>query len=294
METIIYFSTKLIKVLRGKYSNGKFIIDSAISSSVPNDAVVNGVILDNESLLEAMGALKQQVKFVKTTVIIDSNRVVHKISILPKCTRKQMDFVVENEFIDKNTKSDTHIYDYSVITPNFNGKHRNLVLCCALERTIVSTYYNFFKDAGIKLSRIDVSISGIIGLSKIIKADYKNKIICIVDHNVVNLLDISQNGTMLSNRSRIITDEGGDNYFTEVMEKINSYIQFKKSAARGEEEPTVFIIDSNNADYKGYEKSSESYSFQRKLIFGLRNALENENAVSGEVEAYVYNLGMLI
>jgi len=296
MQTIVYFTTKFIKIVQGQYRNKRFIINHTVSSCVPDDSVVNGVILDSESLSRAVNLLKQKIKFVNTTVVIDSNRVVHKVSILPKCTKKQMDFVVRNEFIDKNTTSDTHIYDYSVILPNFGGKNNNLVLCCALERSIISAYNDFFIDAEIKLSRIDVSVSSIINLSKIFKTKHQNKIICVVDDNVVNLLDINQNGTVFSNRSRVIVDEDGNNYFTEVMEKIYSYVQFKKSAAREDTDSSIFIIDCNNdkSCYDSYKEVLEKNNFKATLYFGLKNSIENENAVDGINDTYAYNLGMLV
>lgn len=294
METVVYFSTKFIRIIQGEYRNGRFNIGYSSSPPAPADSVLNGVILDSGALLETFGVLKQQFNFGKTTVVVDSNRVVHKVAVLPRCSKKQMEFVVKNEFIDKNIKSETHVYDYSVITPNFGGKNKDLVLCCALERSIVSAYSDFFKSAGINLARIDVSVSSIINLSKIFKTAQKNKIICVADHNVVNLLDINPNGTAVSNRSRIIADESGDNYYAEVLEKIHSYIQFRKSADRAAVNDSIFLIDSNSADPGGYNEASKQFDFHGILTVGLKNALENGDALKDGMDKFVYNLGMIM
>lgn len=299
METVVYFSAKSIKVLQGSYNKSKFVIENHFIDNTPEGAVMNGRILDEAAMVEAFVDIKQKyISFKNTVVVLDSNRVVLKASVLPKSKPAQTKVMARNQLIDKNIFGDNYIYDYLVLETDYKEKNHNLVLSCAVDKEIVDGYISLFEKADIKLARMDISISSVIKLTSIFpNFDRENCIICIVDHYFVNIIHFLKTGGLFTSRKRIEAQEGSSAYYVEVVDKIQEYTSFKKAEVHSSESTSfvIYIFDANTYTQEGYLRVVDTPDFANDFkIIGLHNACGNQNALPDNIDSFIYQLGMLM
>jgi hypothetical protein len=227
----------------------KITVTKKAAAPMPEGAVVNGVINDEEILFEAFNKLAKSFGPIKNAVLVmDTTHIIYRLSVLPVVSAREMQTLVKGEFVNRNMQDIEYVYDYSVIKSNHLAKKQRLVLSCAVDKKIIDNYKNFFTRTGVKLSGMDFSANAVLQAMANLGNPWENKnaVLCIVDYYIVFIINFLANGEVNFLRSRILSTETNDSYYTEINNVIFSYLQSRKSINRSEETHTLCVLDNNS------------------------------------------------
>ena len=159
----------------------------------------------------------------KPTVLIDSSNIIVKKFNLPEIAPKKLFEILKNEF-DFSINRDDYIYDANM------GMKKDSILCAALPIDFIGSYVSLFKEARIKIEKIDIAIN------VIAKYVTSNKILnsstfILNMAKGKNLLSILfENGTFTYiDRSNLSSLDDVEEVTNELYSKMSQLIQFSKS-----------------------------------------------------------------
>ena len=272
MNTIIFFSNDNIKIVKGSVNKqGKIKTKNKISIDLEPSSLLNGVIINKDHIIEK---LKENRKILNNaTVLIDSSNIIVKKINIPKMPKKKLFEILKKEF-DFSINRDDFIYDSNM------GLKQDGILSAAISIEFIESYLNLFKEAKIKIDKIDIAIN------VIAKFANKNKVLNSSTFilNIVrgkNLLSILfENGSFtFIDRSNLSNLGDLTEITNELFSKMSQLIQFSKSkksehiiqksyyigldeeiveslaayTTRFETDISVEALVDDNISYKGYE-----------------------------------------
>ncbi|MEG0979199.1 MAG: pilus assembly protein PilM [Oscillospiraceae bacterium] len=243
MITSVYISNERIQVLTGATVNKKHIdVKSCMFISLPEKAIVNGVITNEIAVKEALEKLwgKYDISKKDVYLVIDSGTILNKKiktpSVLPVSAIQAL---IQEEFKEIEGFSN-FLFDYSVLEDGKQGKPE--VLCNAIGKELIASYIRTFDSVGIKLKSIDTSINCELKVFRT-NSNMINKdcIVVILDkNNMTSILHI--NGSYnFSNRSRLLDQRGTEQSKIEIARNISSIIQFARSESSRKNLTNMFI-----------------------------------------------------
>lgn len=229
-ETVVYLSSENIKLIVGSDDHNDMIkIYDFQKYPFAEGAMINGVITDE---FEVKTTLKKvaEAGYNNVSLVIDSGQILSKSSIMPKMKSSQIIQFVKDELSSLGENSEDLIYDYAYLGPSEEGKGASQILCCALERKLISNYLDIFKECGIEINAIDFSINILSKLTQELTGfDDKTYMISILDGNNMTSVLFEKNHYKLSYRSRIIAARSDAAYGDEIASNIAHIYQFSKS-----------------------------------------------------------------
>ncbi|MGX8851351.1 type IV pilus biogenesis protein PilM [Amedibacillus sp. YH-ame10] len=231
-ENVVYISTNSIQLIQGSSDKSDMIkIHNFLELPLDEGTMINGVITDEAQILENLKTLKEQgVKHCR--IVIDSGQILVKNVDVPALKKSELTQVVKNELSNLEEGYEDLIYDYSVLRNEYTeaDKVGGEILCCAVERKLISSYLEVFENAGIKVDSIDISVNTLHKLTEEL-SDFEDKtfIVSVLDANNVSSYLFENNHYTFSNRSRMFSERGTPDFLTEMNSNISQLIQFNKS-----------------------------------------------------------------
>lgn len=191
--------------------------------------ILNGVILDTDEIVRKLR--EQQKKLKNVTLVVDSSNVMVKKIQTPKLSKKKLLGVVKGEF--ELGEGHEYVYDMNVLSKT---KKEQVVLGCAVPKEFLEKYLATFKEAKIKLVRVDVAINGVIKyINKIAAFKGQTFLINVAFGNTLLSLLFENGVYQVSNRNRMFNDPGSEGYVAELYTKFSTMVQFSQS--QGATEP---------------------------------------------------------
>lgn len=232
MITSVCLSNEEIVVIRGKASKKIIHVPSFHSAPMPEGAIINGVITNDEMIKQTLISMRKKKMLPRKNIrlIIDSNAVMVKCENVPAMPPKKLMEFVKNTF---NGMVHTHgelLYDYAVIEKrNIQGKGCQ-ILCSAVEKDTVGNYIELFKEAGISLQSINISLNCILEFVKYYpKLKNQTYILSVVDAGFLSSFLFVNGKYSYSSRSRLLCERGTPESTAEISKIISSIFQFNKS-----------------------------------------------------------------
>ena len=223
MRTICYFADQELQILN---QSGQRI------PLAPN-SVVNGVILDEAGVL---ATLKEHAAALNgCTLILDSSRIMTKVFAYPNMPKRKLLAAIRTDFSAAG-QSGTLLVDGNVHV----SKDGRTVLACAVERSFIESYVRLFRQAGIRIRRIDTAVNCAIKYIASFmqppagkKAQDRVSLIgrsfafqIVQGSTLLSLL--YENGVyLLSTRTRLVNEPGTPAYIAELYERHSFLIQFQ-------------------------------------------------------------------
>ena len=105
MRTSIYLSSGFITVVSGRMDEKTKLltVTKKAYAPLPDGAVVNGVINDEEGLLAAFSQVVSDFGGLKhADLVLDTTHIVYRLSVLPAVGANEMKTLVRNEFVNRN------------------------------------------------------------------------------------------------------------------------------------------------------------------------------------------------
>ena len=242
MDTAIYFSNDKLRLVTGTVKGGRIVIDRFATADLPEGALINGVITDEELLQNALSRLKSEYKLKSARIVIDSSNILTKRCTVPFLGQKQLLNFTKEELKNSGGTYENLIFDYSVLEVKNGEDKTGTILCCAAERRILERYQQLFTSVGIKLKSIDIVLNTMVKMVEQTPAlQDKSYILSVVENEFMMSALFIHGVYVFANRSRLFAARGTDAFCSEILDKIGSMIQFNRSEQRTEEIESAYF-----------------------------------------------------
>jgi hypothetical protein len=230
MKTSIHISTDMVQVLAYTKVGNRATVKEFRTYPLPEECVLNGVILDETPIVEGLRSLKNSkpLLFNDVSLVIDGSFVYSKqINVPAKLNKWMYDQVIRDEFAEIATDAENLLCCHFPLKNNDDGsKH---ILACAVESAHVETYLRILKTAGVQPNKVRLETQGILRYIDS-KPEYKDLsfILNIVDDDILMSIIFQGGISVFQSRTRLY----GDNRETIVqgtLDGLSGIIQFNKS-----------------------------------------------------------------
>lgn len=218
MVTNIYINNDRIRIIDKSAKK-----EEAKTFLLKEGTVLNGVIVDANEIVEKLTLISKDI--TKAVLIINSSNISIKRITTPRIPKNKLQSIVAREF--DVGQDQEYIFDTNVLK---RGEEQDVILCCAVARDFIQKYIDIFKEANIKLDRIDVVVNSIV---KYVNRNEELKgetfvFNVISDDGILSLL-FEDGIYRLTNRSRMFSELGDPGYIGELYAKLSTMVQFGKS-----------------------------------------------------------------
>ncbi len=229
MSTVLYLANQQIQVVIGTAGAKKIAVQRAYTADVPEGSIINGIVMDAESLTAFISEFWRRNKLpVKDiTLVINSSKFVGKMIELPQLgTTKTFEFI-DREFTDIRRDED-EIYGY-IPLENADGKSKR-VYAESISADFIQEYIDIFREAGIGVKAIYSGESCLINMTGMTVATrYRTFAMLVADNiNLTTLLWVDGSFYHL-NSTRCIHEQGTEEYAVDVARTISQLTQFMKA-----------------------------------------------------------------
>ncbi len=242
MNTMIFINNDVIQIVNPIGKRYQY-------ESIPlrEGTILNGVMIDTDEVVQKLKQHRR--KLQNATLVVDSSHIIVKKMQLPKLPKKRLFSIVKSEF--NLGEEQEYVYDLNILS----SSHTEVcALGCAVPKEFIEKYHAVFKEANIRLKRVDVAMNGIVKyVNKIPAFQNKTFILNIVSGNVLLALLFENGEYKISNRHRMIQEMGTEGYLRELHDKFSTMVQFSQSQR---------IENVKDSYYIGIDKESMSSYIQ--------------------------------
>ena len=255
----VYLSNKYIRIVTGDHSSGKVNIRGMYYTIDTTGCLVNGSIVDEESLLELLREQWEVQNLPKKDVylVLDSNQFTAKVVQVPVLNEKKMMEHLGREFTDVGRISNP-VYGYFPLNGEDKKAKIRQVFAMAAPRDYAIQFVELFGKLGVKLSGIECANGAMIRLlDKVEQLKGKTCIVQFVDEmNLTNAL-LVQGRYETFNKKRLFSEPGTPGYAVETARAVSNLIQFAKAQNISQKITNVYVAGLTDEDYTIYEDSIE-------------------------------------
>ncbi|MDR0875332.1 MAG: hypothetical protein LBN12_03885 [Clostridiales Family XIII bacterium] len=301
MSVSLYFSPTHLKLTVGSGDRGGFKIDDFGMYDLPDGAMINGIITDEENLTRflaeigsALGVLKQEARLV-----IANNSIRSKIIDVPAVSEQRTLEFIGRELGAVDGTEEEDVYDYAVLIPKLPGGGTR-ILAVAVGKSMLLSYRNALTGAGWNLKVIGIGMGAEIRLAGILpQLSTGSCILTEVDGKYLRLTLFENGNYLITNRHRLLNADDTTEWFGEIGNHLSSMIQFHKS------QRTDFEI--TNAYFAGVTTTQVAQLATALAYLGVHIGnldLADKVKLTGKISAekqsafdpgkYMLNLGMLL
>ena len=252
MITSVYISNEKIQVLTGeKDKKGNLDVKACMYVTLPEKAVVNGVIADELGVKESIQKLWDKYNLPKKDVelVIDSGTILNKKFNCPILPKSAMPATVQEEFKDVDGFVNL-LFDYTVLEDGQNGEP--LVFANACGKELIASYIRVFKGVDITLSRINTAINAEMSLIAANPGTMNDtEIVINLDSTALLSVLFIDGKFSFASRSRLLEQRGSEGSRMEIVRALSSLIQFARSENSQKPVKAVYVsgLTQDEADF---------------------------------------------
>jgi hypothetical protein len=227
MSEVVFLSNTNIQIASGASASDGVKVSKLISSPLPEGAVLNGVVMDQEKLTEAIKLAWQANKLPKSevTLILNSPQLRANRVDAPLLADKKT-----NEFIERETHDSEYgrfqnpITGWYVVSKDAKAKTQRIVYETA-EIEFVKKYTEIFGNASLKLKTIHNGVQ--LATEYFTKqATGKTVLYMILDGKSLVTIFFAEGKYYYDSTSRVFTQPGTPEFAREIYSSISSIRQF--------------------------------------------------------------------
>ncbi len=242
MAVSLFISNESVQVVSGSKKGKKLVIDNIITEPVPEGAIINGVVMDQNGLKKRLETIFSSDKQLskKLSLTVDSSSINTKILEVPLLPEAKLQNVVKESYQDVEN-IDKMLIDYMVLE-NKTESGGASVLAAMAEKDFISEYSEMLTSLNVKLNKIDISLScfiKFIDFSKYILGE--TFIVGVLDKNVLAMVLFVRGKFRFSRRVRIVAEPDSVEMTNELVRNISNMIQFNKSEKTNADISDVYI-----------------------------------------------------
>lgn len=298
-ENVIFISSHEVQLINGSCDKSDMVkVHNYESFKLEDGAMLNGVIIDETPILEILKNVRAK-GISSCLLVIDSGQVLTKNLEVPIVRAKELITITKNELADIDGSYEDLVYDYCVLKNNHDDKERagGEILCCALERKLVGSYIDLFASADIKLKSIDISINALHKLTQeVAELNNKTYTVSVLDANNVSSFLFENNHYTFSNRTRLFSERGTEEFIAEMNSNISQLVQFSKSKQSPYTIETAFFCGLDKEEMQIFSSIKENLGINAELFpnSGIVYVTNRNNPKEFQLHEYVFMVGSLI
>ena len=224
MSVTVFLSNTNIQIVVGTGAAKATKVKSLVSVGVPNGAVLNGVVMDENALVAAIRECWKINKLPKSevTLILNSPQLRATLVDMPLLPDKKTTEYVQRETKDSRLQKPITAWYLQEKNPKLK---KQKVVAETADAQFIDTYVNIFAKAGIKLIDIHDGVSLAIGL---LKGATRNKTVVymILDGTSLVTIYFSKGQYFYHSTKRVFNQPGSSEFAKEIFGAVSEIRQF--------------------------------------------------------------------
>lgn len=249
--TSLYLCSRTVYAAVGSPTARGARITAAASTQLPEGCLINGVITNEADLAEALKAFFADNKLPtgRVALIAGGSQFMHRIMELPTMSEKKRLAVLSHELSSSGAETTAPLDDYMLLSRDAKTR-TDTVLATRVEQSVIAGYDALAKDAGFKLTCIDLGLAAPIKAVRTIPALQNGTFVVLqFDDDTISACLFVQGQYTYSTRSRLFNPRGTAESGTEIAQKLSGLIQFH-IASKGEHQiDTVYFAGADAKDF---------------------------------------------
>lgn len=226
-------------------------ITAAASTQLPEGCLINGVITNEADLAEALKAFFADNKLPtgRVALIAGGSQFMHRIMELPAMSEKKRLAVLSHELSSSGAETAAPLDDYMLLSRDAKTR-TDTVLATRVEQSVIAGYDALAKDAGFKLTCIDLGLAAPIKAVRTIPALQNGTFVVLqFDDDTISACLFVQGQYTYSTRSRLFNPRGTAESGTEIAQKLSGLIQFHIASKSEHQIDTVYFAGADAKDF---------------------------------------------
>ena len=249
--TSLYLCSRTVYAAVGSPTARGARITAAASTQLPEGCLINGVITNEADLAEALKAFFADNKLPtgRVALIAGGSQFMHRIMELPAMSEKKRLAVLSHELSSGGAETTAPLDDYMLLSRDARTR-TDTVLATRVEQSVIAGYDALAKDAGFKLTCIDLGLAAPIKAVRTIPALQNGTFVVLqFDDDTISACLFVQGQYTYSTRSRLFNPRGTAESGTEIAQKLSGLIQFHIASKSEHQIDTVYFAGADAKDF---------------------------------------------
>ena len=249
--TSLYLCSRTVYAAVGSPTARGARITAAASTQLPEGCLINGVITNEADLAEALKAFFADNKLPtgRVALIAGGSQFMHRIMELPAMSEKKRLAVLSHELSSSGAETTAPLDDYMLLSRDAKTR-TDTVLATRVEQSVIAGYDALAKDAGFKLTCIDLGLAAPIKAVRTIPALQNGTFVVLqFDDDTISACLFVQGQYTYSSRSRLFNPRGTAESGTEIAQKLSGLIQFHIASKSEHQIDTVYFAGADAKDF---------------------------------------------
>lgn len=249
--TSLYLCSRTVYAAVGSPTARGARITAAASTQLPEGCLINGVITNEADLAEALKAFFADNKLPtgRVALIAGGSQFMHRIMELPAMSEKKRLAVLSHELSSSGAETTAPLDDYMLLSRDAKTR-TDTVLATRVEQSVIAGYDALAKDAGFKLTCIDLGLAAPIKAVRTIPALQNGTFVVLqFDDDTISACLFVQGQYTYSTRSRLFNPPGTAESGTEIAQKLSGLIQFHIASKSEHQIDTVYFAGADAKDF---------------------------------------------
>lgn len=249
--TSLYLCSRTVYAAVGSPTARGARITAAASTQLPEGCLINGVITNEADLAEALKAFFADNKLPtgRVALIAGGSQFMHRIMELPAMSEKKRLAVLSHELSSSGAETTAPLDDYMLLSRDAKTR-TDTVLATRVEQNVIAGYDALAKDAGFKLTCIDLGLAAPIKAVHTIPALQNGTFVVLqFDDDTISACLFVQGQYTYSTRSRLFNPRGTAESGTEIAQKLSGLIQFHIASKSEHQIDTVYFAGADAKDF---------------------------------------------
>ncbi|MCR5544205.1 MAG: hypothetical protein K6F55_08630 [Eubacterium sp.] len=255
MSVSVYFCNQIIQIAVGTRGK-KAKLSNVYTTMAPEGSIINGIIMDYESLATHMNSFWSANNLPKKEVylVLNSNKIAGKGIEIPKLNEKKTLGFIMREFSDLQREDDENTIAYIDLNSNQKTKFRQLYAELA-PKDQLREFLQLFSDMGINLKGIISSEGSIIGYAQqnIIKK-FKTFVLQIINGNLVSNVLFVEGEYKYYNSVRCFNEPGTEAYLDDLARSLDQLGQFMNAQKISSNLEMVYVAGTSKTNISQYSQ----------------------------------------
>lgn len=249
--TSLYLCSRTVYAAVGSPTARGARITAAASTQLPEGCLINGVITNEADLAEALKAFFADNKLPtgRVALIAGGSQFMHRIMELPAMSEKKRLAVLSHELSSSGAETTAPLDDYMLLSRDAKTR-TDTVLATRVEQSVIAGYDALAKDAGFKLTCIDLGLAAPIKAVRTIPVLQNGTFVVLqFDDDTISACLFVQGQYTYSTRSRLFNPRGTAESGTEIAQKLSGLIQFHIASKSEHQIDTVYFAGADAKDF---------------------------------------------
>ena len=249
--TSLYLCSRTVYAAVGSPTARGARITAAASTQLPEGCLINGVITNEADLAEALKAFFADNKLPtgRVALIAGGSQFMHRIMELPAMSEKKRLAVLSHELSSSGAETTAPLDDYMLLSRDAKTR-TDTVLATRVEQSVIAGYDALAKDAGFKLTCIDLGLAAPIKAVRTIPALQNGTFVVLqFDDDTISACLFVQGQYTYSTRSRLFNPRGTAESGTDIAQKLSGLIQFHIASKSEHQIDTVYFAGADAKDF---------------------------------------------